>query len=65
MYYSKDKTHRLTIRLDEVQYTDIIKYADAWNTTPSSFLRALLDKYRYERDRNNNENERTNINHQL
>lgn len=41
--YTKDKEHRITIRLNDRQYAYLKGTADAYGITPSNWLRMIID----------------------
>lgn len=41
--YSKDKSHRITLRLNESQFEYVRKNAEVLDTSPSDFLRMVIN----------------------
>lgn len=41
--YSKDKSHRITLRLNESQFEYVRKNAEILDTSPSDFLRMVIN----------------------
>lgn len=64
--YTKDKSQRITLRLNEEQFTFVKTVADALGVSPSEYLRMMVNlsmtgAKNIEKEGSRRENEQTNI----
>lgn len=43
MYYTKDKNHRITLRLNDEQMEFVLKDAEMFGVSPSEYIRMILN----------------------
>lgn len=65
--YTKDKTHRITLRLNEPLFNFVSSQAQVLDVSPSEFLRMVITSVYVQQDMEEvrRENEQTNINNSI
>lgn len=65
--YTKDKSHRITLRLNEDQFEFVKESADRYDVSPSEFLRMVVNSTMFTAKEGceRRENEQTNSNNQF
>lgn len=65
--YTKDKSHRITLRLNEEQFEFVKESADRYDVSPSEFLRMVVNSTMFTAKEGveRRENEQTSSNNQF
>ena len=65
--YTKDKSHRITLRLNEEQFECVKESADRYDVSPSEFLRMVVNSTMFTAKEGveRRENEQTSSNNQF